>query len=262
MTSHCAAAAARVGGATPLLAKRRAAGHAVVTVALAVPPSSSSSSPSPLRRDNDADADAPDEVYAARARNYQALVRKTATKTTKAPSNGIEERRRRRRRLDDDDFDDGNLEISAAQTLRSGWFDLELSLLLLPILVVASPWLFAHPLALLVAGISALTLPGSGRALQGLAREAKALFSASPPRADPLPPRRTLRDPSAGVGMPVDPRRRPPRRPSLPSSSSPASSAGPATAAAAATRRPRRSAAAGPPSPRQRLQEQQQSPPR
>ena len=54
---------------------------------------------------------------------------------------------------------------------------MELSLLLLPILVVASPWLFAHPLALAVAALSAMTLPGSGRALRGLGREAAEVLS-------------------------------------------------------------------------------------
>ena len=253
-----AAAAARVGGgAMPLslLAKKRRAGNGHAVVALAVPPSSSSSSssPSPVQRD---DADAVDDVYAARARSYQALARKP---TTKMMAPDVVERRRRRQLYDVDgeDFDDGT---SAAQTLRSGWFDLELSLLLFPILLVASPWLFAHPVALAVAGLSALTLPGSGRALQGLAREASALLSSSPSRrarggaaaAAAPPPMTTLRDPS------FDPRRRPPtpRRPSLPSGS--AGSGPPAAPTAAATPRGRRSSGAGPPLPPQQKRQQQQ----
>lgn len=134
----------------------------------APPPRASSSS----RKDLDASSgdDEGDDVFERRRRLYW------QTKKISSENVGIQ-RAQLQRRGEGLSLNNGNDDESDVK--RRAAFDLELLLLGLPILLVASPWLLAHPLASLVALTALFTLPGSGRAMRSLARESAALLSSS-----------------------------------------------------------------------------------
>jgi len=195
--------------------------------------SSSSSSRFPSPRE---DFDSEDEdVFERRRRLY------LQTKHVSTEDVGIQRinsqfplQRRRRQRLFDDDEDDVE---------QRATFDLELLLLGFPILLVASPALLAHPLASLVALTALFTLPGSGKAMRSIAREAAALSSSRSNRKSLPAPRGDLSSralPRGGRGSGseeggavFDPRRR--RRQPRTKDSLPAAATGAPTATAATT---------------------------